>query len=179
MKTNVAILVSAAVVVVLLLVLLLRSRSAVGAPVVAQDDPGDRWHALVVEDASPIVGANGLTVEALGVETLGGVFTPLIEKGTKVPCSRSEIFSTATDGQSDISVALFRGSQGIASGNHALGRFKIVGIPPAPRGVPMVKVTFAISGRQILLSARDESRHAEVRVLPETVPAIPRDARRR
>jgi molecular chaperone DnaK (HSP70) len=172
MQTETVILVSAAVVAVL--ALRLRSWSAVAGTGATRADLRDRWHALVVEDASPIVGADGLTAEALGVETLGGVFTPLIEEGTKVPCSRSETFSTATDGQSDISVALFRGRDGIASRNHALGRFKIVGIPAAPRGVPMVRVTFAISGGQVLLSARDERSQAEYRVLPESGSAIPR-----
>jgi molecular chaperone DnaK (HSP70) len=174
MKTEIAILVSAAVVAVL--ALRLRYGNAVAGTSVARADLRDRWRGLVVEEASPIVGADGLTAETLGVETLGGVFTPLIEKGAKVPCSRSETCSTATDGQSDISVALFRGREKIASRNHALGRFKIVGIPAAPRGVPTVKVTFAISGRQILLSARDERSHAEYRVLPEADPAIPQDA---
>jgi len=121
---------------------------------------------FVVEDATPIVGA-GRTTEAFGIETLGGVFTPLIKAGTAVPCSLSEIFSTAADGQSQIIVTPFRGSNQVATSNHALGRFQIVGVPAAPRGTPQVEVTFTITDRQILISARDLTRkaHLEVRRL--------------
>jgi len=109
---------------------------------------------LVVEDRTSIVSA-GRTIEALGIETLGGVFTPLIKADTTVPCSLSEVFSTAADGQSEIMVTPFRGTNQMAASNHALGRFRILGIPSAPRGTPQVEVTFAITDRQILLSARD------------------------
>jgi molecular chaperone DnaK len=118
---------------------------------------------LVVEDATPIVAA-GLTIEALGIETLGGVFTPLIKPGTTVPCSLSEIFSTAADGQSQIMVTPFRGTNQMATSNHALGRFQIVGIPAAPRGTPQVEVTFTITERQILISARDLTRKTDLEI---------------
>src|SRR5512145_554267 len=75
---------------------------------------------LVVEDATPIVQA-GRTTEAFGIETLGGVFTPLIKPGTAVPCSLSEVFSTAADGQSQIMVTPFRGTNQMAASNHPLG----------------------------------------------------------
>jgi molecular chaperone DnaK len=97
----------------------------------------------------------GRTTKAFGIETLGGVFTPLIKPGTTVPCSLSEIFSTAADGQSQIMVTPFRGTNQMAVSNHALGRFQIVGIPSGPRGTPQVEVTFTITERQILISARD------------------------
>jgi molecular chaperone DnaK len=118
---------------------------------------------LVVEDATPIVGA-GRTTESLGIETLGGVFTPLIKPDTTVPCSLSEIFSTAADDQSQIIVAPFRGTNQMAARNHSLGRFQIVGIPFGPRGTPQVEVTFTITERQILISARDLTRktHFEI-----------------
>jgi molecular chaperone DnaK (HSP70) len=119
---------------------------------------------LVVEDATPIVGAGRATTEALGIETLGGVFTPLIKTGTAVPCSLSEIFSTAADGQAQIIVAPFRGTNQMAASNHPLGRFQIVGIPSAPRGTPQVEVTFTITERQILISARDLSRKADLEI---------------
>ena len=109
---------------------------------------------LVVEDNTPIIVANS-TTEALGIETLGGVFTPLIKSGTTVPCSLAEIFSTAADGQSQIMVTLVRGTNQMASSNRALGRFQVIGIPSAPRGTPKVEITFAITERQVLLSARD------------------------
>src|SRR5262245_27455429 len=108
---------------------------------------------LVVEDVTPIVRA-GQTTEALGIETLGGVFTALIRAGTAVPCSLSEVFSTAADGQSQIMVTLFRGTNQLVASNHALGRFQIIGIRAAPRGTPQVEVTFTIKERQILISAR-------------------------
>jgi molecular chaperone DnaK len=119
--------------------------------------------ALIVEDGTPIVGRNGATTEALGVETLGGLFTPLIKAGTRVPCSVSETFGTAADG-SEIMVTLSRGNEELAANNHALGRFQIVGIPAARRGVPRVEVTFAITERQISLSARDLTHNTTLRI---------------
>ncbi len=110
------------------------------------------------------MGANQTTTEALGIETLGGVFTPLIKSGTKVPCSLAEVFSTAADGQTRIMVSPFRGTNSMAASNHALGRFQIVGIPSAPRGTPQVEVTFTITERQILLSARDLMRKTDLQV---------------
>ncbi len=123
-----------------------------------------RRNALVVEDGTPIVGANHATTEGLGVETLGGVFTPLISAGTRVPCSVSEVFSTGADGQSQITVTLVRGNAKMAADNHALGRFQIINIPAAPRGVPRVEVTLAISERQISLAARDLARSADLQI---------------
>jgi molecular chaperone DnaK len=118
---------------------------------------------LVVEDVTPIVAA-GRTTEAFGIETVGGVFTPLIKPGTTVPCSLSEIFSTAADGQSQIMVTPFRGTNQMATSNHALGRFQIVGIPAAPRGTPQVEVTFTVTERQILISARDLTRKTDLKI---------------
>jgi molecular chaperone DnaK len=118
---------------------------------------------FVVEDATSIVAA-GSTTEALGIETLGGVFTPLIKSGTTVPCSLSEIFSTAADGQSKIMVIPVRGTNQWVASNHALGRFHIVGIPAGPRGTPQVEVTFTITERQILMSARDLIRKADLKI---------------
>jgi molecular chaperone DnaK len=102
---------------------------------------------FIVEDATPIVAA-GRTTENFGIE-LDGVFTPLIKSGTAVPFSVFAVLSTATNGQSEIVIIPFRGT------NHALGRFQVVGIPPAPGGIPQVLVTFTITERQILMSARD------------------------
>ena len=119
---------------------------------------------FVVEDATPIVGAGRATTEALGIETLGGVFTPLIKAGTVVPCSLSEVFSTAADGQSQIMVIPFRGTNQMVASNNALGRFEILGIPSAPRGTPQVEVTFTITDRQILISASDLTRKADLEI---------------
>ena len=118
---------------------------------------------LIVEDATPIVGA-GYTTEAFGIETLGGVFTPLFKAGTPVPCSRSEVFSTAADGQSEIMVAPFRGTNKLAASNHALGQFQNIGIPAAQRGTQQIEVTFPITERQILISARDLARNADLEI---------------
>jgi len=118
---------------------------------------------LLVEDATPIVGA-GRTTEALGIETLGGVFTPLIKPGTTVPCSLSEVFSTAADGQSKIMVIPFRGTNEMVASNHALGRFQIVGVPSGPRGTPQIEVTFTITERQILMAARDLTRKQDLEI---------------
>lgn len=119
---------------------------------------------LIVEDASPIVGVGQTTTQALGIETLGGVFTPLIRPGTRVPCSLSEIFSTAADGQTQIMVSPFRGTNQMAASNHSLGKFQILGIPSAPRGTPQIEVTFTITERQILLSARDLAGKSDLEV---------------
>ena len=118
---------------------------------------------LVVEDATPIVAA-GHTTEHFGIETLGGVFTPLIKSGTAVPCTLSEIFSTAADGQSQIMVTPFRGTNQLVAANHALGRFQVVGIPSAPRGTPQVQVTFTITAQQILISAHDLTRKTDLEI---------------
>jgi hypothetical protein len=95
---------------------------------------------LIIEDTTPIVGT-GRTAEDFGIETIGGIFTPLIKSGTVVPCSLSEIFSTASDGQSQIMVTPFRGTNQLVASDHTLGRFQISGIPSAPRGMPQVQIT--------------------------------------
>ncbi len=120
---------------------------------------------LVLENESPIVGANQVTLEALGVETVGGVLAPLIQAGTKVPCSVSKVFTTAVDDQSQITVTVFRGNERMTARDHPLGRFQIVNIPAEGRGLPRVQVTFSISDRRISISARDVVRGTEMSVL--------------
>jgi molecular chaperone DnaK len=93
---------------------------------------------------------------SLGIETLGGVMTKLIEKNTTIPCKKSQIFSTAADNQPAVSVHVLQGEREIASGNKTIGRFELVGIPAAPRGVPQVEVTFDIDANGILhVAAKD------------------------
>ncbi len=111
--------------------------------------------ATVVETQSPAVGADGKLAESIGIEALGGVFTPLISQGAAVPCSVSEIFSTATDNQSLIPVKLYRGTGRLVTMCHLLGQFQITGVPPAPRGTPQIEVTLAVQDRSILLSAQN------------------------
>lgn len=97
-----------------------------------------------------------VTPLSLGIETLGGVMTRLIEKNTTIPTKKSQVFSTAADSQPAVSIHVLQGEREIASGNKTLGRFELVGIPPAPRGVPQIEVTFDIDANGIVdVSAKD------------------------
>ncbi len=97
-----------------------------------------------------------VTPLSLGIETLGGVFTKLIERNTTIPTRKGEIFSTASDNQTQVEVHVLQGERTMASDNRTLGRFHLVGIPPAPRGVPQVEVTFDIDANGIVnVSAKD------------------------
>jgi len=97
-----------------------------------------------------------VTPLSLGIETLGGVMTKLIEKNTTIPCKKSQIFSTAADNQPAVSVHVLQGEREMAADNKTIGRFELVGIPPAPRGVPQIEVTFDIDANGILhVSAKD------------------------
>lgn len=91
-----------------------------------------------------------VTPLSLGIETLGGVMTRLIEKNTTIPCKKSQIFSTAADNQPAVSIHVLQGERQMAADNRTLGRFELVGIPPAPRGVPQVEVTFDIDANGIV-----------------------------
>jgi molecular chaperone DnaK len=97
-----------------------------------------------------------VTPLSLGIETLGGVFTKLIERNTTIPTRRSQIFSTASDNQNAVSINVLQGEREMAGQNRTLGRFDLVGIPPAPRGVPQIEVTFDIDANGIVhVSAKD------------------------
>ena len=97
-----------------------------------------------------------VTPLSLGIETLGGVFTTLIEKNTTIPSEKSQIFSTAADNQPAVTVNVLQGERSMATDNKTLGRFDLVGIPPAPRGVPQIEVTFDIDANGIVhVSAKD------------------------
>ncbi len=97
-----------------------------------------------------------VTPLSLGIETLGGVFTKLIDRNTTIPTRKSQIFSTAADNQTAVSIHVLQGEREMASQNRTLGRFDLVGIPPAPRGVPQIEVTFDIDANGIVhVSAKD------------------------
>ena len=98
-----------------------------------------------------------VTPLSLGIETLGGVFTKLIERNTTIPTSKSQIFSTAADGQSTVEIHVIQGERAMAADNKTLGRFTLTGIPPAPRGVPQIEVKFDIDVNGIVnVSAKDK-----------------------
>ena len=97
-----------------------------------------------------------VTPLSLGIETLGGVMTRLIEKNTTIPTKKSQVFSTAADSQPAVSIHVLQGEREMAAGNKTLGRFELVGIPPAPRGVPQIEVTFDIDANGIVkVGAKD------------------------
>lgn len=106
-----------------------------------------------------------VTPLTLGIETLGGVFTQLIERNTTIPTRKSQIFSTATDNQTAVTIRVGQGERSMFSGNKLLGQFDLVGIPPAPRGVPQVEVTFDIDANGIVnVSAKDLGTGKEQRI---------------
>ncbi|HQM94352.1 MAG TPA: molecular chaperone DnaK [Methanofastidiosum sp.] len=98
-----------------------------------------------------------VTPLSLGIETLGGVFTKLIDRNTTIPTKKSEVFSTATDNQSSVEIRVLQGERPMAADNHNLGNFTLSGIPPAPRGIPQIEVTFDIDANGILnVTAKDK-----------------------
>jgi molecular chaperone DnaK len=106
-----------------------------------------------------------VTPLSLGIETLGGVFTKLIERNTTIPIKKSEVFSTAADSQTSVEIKVFQGERAMASDNRLLGVFQLVGIPPAPRGVPQIEVTFDIDANGILhVTAKDRATNNEQRI---------------
>lgn len=120
---------------------------AVGAAVQGGVLAGDVTDVLLL-DVTPL---------SLGIETLGGVFTRLINRNTTIPTKKSQVFSTAADGQTQVEIKVHQGEREMAGDNKMLGQFSLVGIPPAPRGVPQVEVTFDIDANGIVhVSARDK-----------------------
>jgi len=106
-----------------------------------------------------------VTPLSLGVETLGGVMTVLIPRNTTIPTRKSEVFSTAADSQTSVEIHVLQGERPVASGNRSLGKFHLIGIPPAPRGLPQIEVTFDIDANGILnVSAKDTATNKEQKI---------------
>ena len=106
-----------------------------------------------------------VTPLSLGIQTLGDMFTKMVERNTTIPYGKSETFSTAADGQTAVDVVVYQGERQLASQNKLLGRFQLTGIPPAPRGIPQVEVTFDIDANGIVnVSAKDKATNKEQRI---------------
>src|SRR5206468_11136950 len=106
-----------------------------------------------------------VTPLSLGIETLGHVFTKLIERNTTIPTRKSQIFSTAEDSQTTVEIHVLQGEREMAIDNRTIGRFQLTGIPPAPRGMPQVEVTFDIDANGILhVSAKDKATGKEQKI---------------
>jgi molecular chaperone DnaK len=117
-----------------------------------------------------------VTPLSLGIETLGGVFTKLIERNTTIPTRKSQIFSTAADNQTAVSIHVLQGEREMAAQNRTLGRFDLVGIPPAPRGVPQIEVTFDIDANGIVhVSAKDLGTGKEQKIRIESSSGLSED----
>ena len=117
-----------------------------------------------------------VTPLSLGIETKGGVMTKLIERNTTIPTRRSEVFTTADDGQSEVDVKVFQGEREMTYGNKLLGNFQLVGIPPAPRGVPQIEVTFDIDANGIVnVSAKDRGTGKEQSMTITGGTALPKE----
>lgn len=139
---------------------------AVGAAIQGGVLAGDVTDVLLL-DVTPL---------SLGIETLGGVFTRLITRNTTIPTKKSQVFSTAADGQTQVEIKVHQGEREMATDNKMLGSFSLVGIPPAPRGVPQIEVTFDIDANGIVhVSARDKGTGKEQQIVIQSSGGLSKD----
>ena len=140
---------------------------AIGAAVQAGQLQGDLGKEILLLDVTPL---------SLGLETLGGVMTKLIERNTTIPTSKTQVFSTAADSQPSVEIHVLQGEREMAGDNKALGRFMLDGIPPAPRGVPQIEVKFDIDANGILnVSAKDKATNKEQSIRIEASSGLSKD----
>ncbi|MEO0102442.1 MAG: Hsp70 family protein, partial [candidate division WOR-3 bacterium] len=135
---------------------------ALGAAIQAGIFSGETKKDVVLLDVTPL---------SLGIETLGGVFTKIIERNTTIPTRKSQVFTTAADNQTEVTIHVLQGERPMAQDNKSLGRFELYGIPPAPRGVPQIEVEFNIDADGILyVTARDlgTKKEQSMRIIPSS-----------
>ncbi|XP_013414429.1 stress-70 protein, mitochondrial [Lingula anatina] len=139
---------------------------AIGAAIQGGVLAGDVTDVLLL-DVTPL---------SLGIETLGGVFTKLITRNTTIPTKKSQVFSTAADGQTQVDIKVYQGEREMAANNKLLGQFMLVGIPPAPRGVPQIEVTFDIDANGIVnVSAKDKGTGREQQIVIQSSGGLSKD----
>ncbi|GMS79165.1 hypothetical protein PENTCL1PPCAC_1340 [Pristionchus entomophagus] len=139
---------------------------AIGAAIQGAVLAGDVTDVLLL-DVTPL---------SLGIETLGGVMTKLITRNTTIPTKKSQVFSTAADGQTQVQIKVHQGEREMASDNKVLGQFSLIGIPPAPRGVPQIEVTFDIDANGIVnVSARDRGTGKEQQIVIQSSGGLSKD----
>ncbi|XP_069139475.1 stress-70 protein, mitochondrial-like [Argopecten irradians] len=139
---------------------------AIGAAIQGGVLAGDVTDVLLL-DVTPL---------SLGIETLGGVFTKLINRNTTIPTKKSQVFSTAADGQTQVEIKVHQGEREMAGDNKLLGQFQLVGIPPAPRGIPQIEVTFDIDANGIVnVSARDKGTGKEQQIVIQSSGGLSKD----
>ena len=122
---------------------------------------------ILIEEKTPIIDSEGMLTESIGIETLGGVFTPIIPPGHKLPVEVSKIFSTAVENQDKIMVKLYRGKAQLIKDTTALGNYQITGIRPAPRGEPQIEITFKVENSSIKLFAKDLGIGKELKIFKQ------------